>query len=92
MSVLRKALVLWLVALAASPLTYPFATCDLLDLFGEAPPSAISAVKPPATNHAPVLVSSSLRMAVVSQHSDTDVGLDTRVVPSFVQHSSPLRI
>lgn len=43
MSRARRVLIVLLVVLAASPVTAPFSTCDLFDLFSDAdlPPSAV---------------------------------------------------
>lgn len=65
MSRFSRGLVIALVLLAASPLTRPFATCDLVDLFGgdEAPVGA--AIKPPSTEEGPALPSVSRSGSIV---------------------------
>lgn len=43
-----------LLALAVSPVTAPFSTCDLLDLFGSPVPGGEAMLKPHAPTHEPV--------------------------------------
>ena len=50
MSRFRRTLVVLLIALAASPLTAPFATCDLLDLLDHDGSGSVAAIKPPKTH------------------------------------------
>lgn len=86
-----RGLVLLLVLLAASPLTTPYATCDLLDLFGQSDSGSETAVKVPNPKEFPVLAATMSAAVVRGDRSDEDVSRPE--VPSHrPQISRPLRL
>lgn len=86
-----RGVVLLLVLLAASPLTTPYATCDLLDLFGDSDSGSETAVKVPSPKEFPVLAATMSAVAVAG-----DRPADTVSRPEIPSHrpqlSRPLRL
>ena len=89
---LRHILVILLIVLAASPLTAPFATCDLLDLLDHDGSVSLTALKPPKTHdvvaaiasprplaHQPALVASVDADPATPRHLPLQVSLPLRL-------------
>ena len=94
MGVVRKALAVLLLVLSASPLTAPFATCDLLDLLGVDGPDVptVAALKPAGTSDQPVLVPAAVRPIHCGIPGDVVPWLAVAAASFRRQISLPLRL
>jgi hypothetical protein len=87
-----RALVMLLALLAASPLTAPYAACDVLDLFGEGDTGSQTALKGPPTDAAPSLVARPMACAVVCGDCPAPRVAGSSVLSHEAQASRPLRL
>lgn len=94
MGVVRRALAVLLLVLSASPLTAPFATCDLLDLLGvdASDVPTVAALKPAGASDQPVLVPAAARPNYCYLTGDVVPWLEVAAASLRRQISLPLRI